>query len=313
MPRVFVTQAIDPAGLAVLRDAGLDVAEHRGERPIGRGPLLAAVKGCAGVIPMPTDRIDDAVLATAGLRVVAHHAVGYDNIDLEAAKRRGVIVTNTPGVLTAATADLTLALMLAAARRLVEADQLMRAGAFAGWRPLLLRGLALDGARLGIVGLGRIGRAVARRAAAFGLQTVHCSRSDKPDAGIERVDLETLLATSDIVSLHCPLTAETRHLIDAAALARMKPGAILINTARGPVVDEAALVEALESGHIAAAGLDVFEDEPRAHPGLRALPQAVLAPHIGSATVAARRQMALKAARNMVAALAGDTPPDRIA
>lgn len=311
MPRVFVTQAIDPAGLAVLRDAGLDVAEHRDTRPIERAALLAAVKGCAGLIPMPTDRIDDAVLATDGLRVVAHHAVGHDNIDLAAAKRRGVVVTNTPGVLTAATADLTLALILAAARRLIEADQMMRADAFEGWRPLLLRGLALDGARLGIVGLGRIGRAVARRAQAFGMRVVHCSRSDKD--GFERVDLDTLLATSDVVSLHCPLTAETRHLIDGAALARMKAGAILINTARGPVVDEAALVDALKSGHLGGAGLDVFEDEPRAHPGLRALPQAVLAPHIGSATVAARRQMALKAAQNVVAALDGRAPPDRIA
>lgn len=311
MPRVYVTQAIDPAGLAVLRDAEIEVAEHRGPRPVQRAQLLRAVKGCDGLIPMPTDRIDGAVLDAGPLKAVAHHAVGHDNIDLEAARARGVVVSNTPGVLTAATADLTMALLLAAARRLVEADQMMRSGAFEGWRPLLLRGMALDGARLGIVGLGRIGRAVARRAAAFGMQVVHCSRSDKPD--FERVDLETLLATSDVVSLHCPLTPETRHLIDAEALSRMKSDAILINTARGPVVDEAALVDALEVGRIAAAGLDVFEDEPQAHPGLRSLPQAVLAPHIGSATVAARRAMAVKAARNMVAALAGREPPDRIA
>lgn len=309
--RVFVTQAIDPAGLAALRDAGLEVQQRDDPRPIARGALLDAVKGCAGLIPMPTDRIDDGVLATDGLKVVAHHAVGYDNIDLEAAKRRGVIVTNTPGVLTAATADLTLALLLAAARRLIEADRMMRADAFEGWRPLLLRGLALDGARLGIVGLGRIGRAVARRAQAFGMEVVHHSRSEKP--GFTGLGLEALLETSDVVSLHCPLSEETRHLIDAAALARMKPGAILINTARGPVVDEAALVEVLDSEHLGGAGLDVFEDEPRAHPKLRAQPRAVLAPHIGSATVAARRRMATKAAANLIAALRGEEPPDRIA
>lgn len=309
--RALITQAIDPAGLALLDEAGIAVDVREGDDPIERSALLRRLEGCAGLMPMPVDRIDDAVLATPGLRIVAHHAVGLDNIDLAAAKRRGVIVTHTPGVLTAATADLALALLLAAARRLIEGDRMMRDGAFRGWRPLLLRGLELDGARLGIVGLGRIGRAVAARAAAFGMEVVHHSRREVP--GFARLPLAELLATSDVVSLHCPLTAETRHLIDRAALARMKPGALLINTARGPVVDEAALAEALESGHLGGAGLDVFEDEPRAHPALRANPRAVLAPHVGSATTAARRRMATKAARNLVAALRGEDPPDRVA
>lgn len=309
--RVLITQAIDPAGRALLDGArfdgaALDIDAHDGDAPLPRAELRARLAGCAGLIPMPTDRIDAEVLATPGLRVVAHHAVGHDNIDLAAARAHGVIVTNTPGVLTAATADLTMALMLAAARHICRADRMMRAGGFKGWRPLLLRGLDLDGARLGIIGNGRIGAAVAHRARAFGMQVDHHSRTSG-------VPLDELLAQSDVVSLHCPLTDNTHHLIDAAALARMKPGAILVNTARGPVVDEAALVDALTSGHLGGAALDVFEDEPRAHPGLLTLDTVVLAPHIGSATVGARRKMAVKAARNLIAALRGEEPPDRVA
>lgn len=303
--RVLVTQAIDDAGRAILDAAGFDVDVRAGEAPITRAALLDRVRGCAGLISMPTDRIDGAVLAAGPLRVVAQHAVGLDNVDLDAARARGVVVTNTPDVLTAATADLAMALLLAAARRVVEGDRLLRAGGFHGWRPLLLRGLDLDGARLGIVGLGRIGQAVAARARAFGMTVVHHGRSDG-------LPLAALLESCDVVSLHCPLTPETRHLIDAAALARMKPGAILVNTARGPVVDEAALVAALASGHLGGAALDVFEGEPAVHPGLLALDNVVLAPHIGSATVGARRRMAVKAAENLVAALTGAAPPDRV-
>lgn len=303
--RVLVTQAIDDAGRAILDAAGFDVDVRAGEAPITRAALLDRVRGCAGLISMPTDRIDGAVFDAGPLRVVAQHAVGLDNVDLDAARARGVVVTNTPDVLTAATADLAMALLLAAARRVVEGDRLLRAGGFHGWRPLLLRGLDLDGARLGIVGLGRIGQAVAARARAFGMTVVHHGRRDG-------LPLAALLESCDVVSLHCPLTLATRHLIDAAALARMKPGAILVNTARGPVVDEAALVAALASGHLGGAALDVFEGEPAVHPGLLALDNVVLAPHIGSATVGARRRMAVKAAENLVAALTGAAPPDRV-
>lgn len=304
--RVFITQEIDPAGVALLRGAGLTVDMRRSEAPIARATLLERVAGCGGLVTMPTDRVDGEVLDRGPVRVLAQHAVGYDNLDLDAARARGVVVTNTPGVLTEATADLTMALLLAVCRRVLEGDKMMRAKAFHGWRPLLLRGMALGGARLGIIGLGRIGRAVATRAKAFGMEVVHHSRSGG-------LPLDALLATSDVVSLHCPLTPETRHLIDREALARMKAGAYLINTARGPVVDEAALVEALGAGQLAGAALDVFEDEPRAHPGLLGRDDVVLAPHIGSATVEARRAMAVKAARNLIAVVEGRTPPDRIA
>jgi glyoxylate reductase len=310
MARVLVTQEIDPAGLALLEAAGLEVDLRAGDAPISRAELLARVKGCAALLPMPTDRIDGGVLdAAPELRVVANHAVGVDNVDLDAAAARGVVVTNTPGVLTEATADFARALLLAAARRVVEGDQLRRRGDFQGWRPTMLRGLDLDGARLGIVGYGRIGQATAARARAFGMEIVHTSRTARPDA----VGLDELLATSDVVSRHCPLTAETRHLIAEPELRQMKATAVLVNTARGPVVDEAALVRALREGWIAAAGIDVFEREPEAHPGLLELPQAVLAPHLGSATRRTRERMATRAASNLIAALRGEEPPNRVA
>ena len=299
--RVLITQEIDEAGVQILQAAGLTLDIHPGPAPLPPEDLRARAIGCAGLLTMLADPIDDALLATPGLRVVAQHAVGVNNIDLEAARRRGVVVTHTPGVLTAATADLTLALLLATARRLVEADAYVRAGRFVGWSPTLLRGLELDGATLGIVGYGRIGQAVAQRASAFGMRILHHARSGG-------TPLADLLAQSDVVSLHCPLTPQTHHLIDAAALARMKPGSILLNTARGPVVDEAALVAALQRGQLGGAGLDVFEDEPRLHPGLRDLPSVVLAPHIGSATWTARRKMAVMTARDLVAVLQGQAP-----
>lgn len=304
--RVLVTQAIDPAGLDILTYAGLDVVVREGNAPISPRELRRKVSGCVGLLPMPTDRIDASVLNASHLRIVANHAVGYDNIDLDACRERGVMVTNTPGVLTDATADLTMALLLAAARRLLEGERIMRAQAFAGWRPLMLLGLELRGARLGIVGLGRIGQAVAKRAEAFGMEVVHSNRTSG-------MPLDELLATSDVVSLHCPLNDDTHHLIDATALAKMKPSAILINTARGPVVDEAALIDALKAGTISRAALDVYEAEPKTHPGLVDLPNVVLLPHLGSATEAARRAMAVKAAKNLVLALRGDEPPDRVA
>jgi len=303
--KVLVTRRIHPTGTRLLRGAGLTVDERHGERPISRSELLDRVRGCAGLVPMPTDRVDGAVLDAGPVRVVANHAVGTDNVDLEAAAARGVVVTNTPGVLTEATADLALALMLAASRRVVEGDRMVRQGRFHGWAPDMLVGADLQGAVLGIVGPGRIGRAVARRAGAFGMEVITRSRS----AG---VPLPELLARSDVVSLHCPLTPETRHLIGADQLRAMKATSVLVNTARGPVVDEAALAQAQREGWIAAAGLDVFEEEPRVHPGLLELDNAVLLPHLGSATRSSREAMARLAAQGAVAVLTGGVPEHRV-
>jgi glyoxylate reductase len=274
--------------------------------PMGRAVLLDRVRGVTGVLSMLTDRIDAEVLDAGPVRVVASHAVGIDNIDLEAARARGVIVTNTPGVLTDATADLTWALLLACARHVVAGDRMMREDRFAGWTPLLLRGLELRGATLGVVGMGRIGRAVAERARGFGMTVIgNDSRGGTP--------FDEILERSDVLSLHCPLTPATRGLVGREAIARMKRTAIVINTARGAVVDEDALAEALRSGRLAAAGFDVHRDEPRAHPVLRTLDNVVLLPHLGSATFATRRAMAVMAATDLVAALAGREPAHRVA
>lgn len=296
MTRVFVTQAIEETALRRLRDADLHVTVRSGEAPITRAELLA--HGADVLVPMPTDRIDAEVLDAGPVKLVASHAVGTDHLDLAACAARGIPVTNTPGVLTDATADLAMALLLAATRGVVQGDALIRAGAFHGWHPLMLRGLELRGARLGIVGFGRIGRATAERAAAFGMEVVHSSRRSG-------LPLHELLATSDVVSLHCPLTPDTHHLLDADALARMKRGAYLVNTARGPVVDEAALAQALR-GHLAGAGLDVFEREPEVHPGLLELPNVTLLPHLGSATFRARRLMAATVVDNVLAWVGGE-------
>ncbi len=293
--RVRVRPGVPEAALRVLSEGGLifDV-----------GPL--EVSDAEALLCLLTDRIDAAFLESAPqLRIVANMAVGTDNIDLAAAKRLGIAVSNTPDVLTDATADLAFALLLAAARRLAWADRYVRGGGFVGWNPELGIGLDVTGRTLGIVGAGRIGRAVAERARGFRMEVLLHSRVLGPR-------LEELLARSDFVSLHVPLTAETHHLIGASELARMKKTAVLVNTARGPIVDEAALVRALREGQIAAAGLDVFEHEPALSPGLRDLPQVVLAPHIGSATVATRARMAEVAARNIVAALRGEPIPNRV-
>ena len=241
--------------------------------------------------------------------------MGYDNIDVAEATRRGIVVTNTPDVLTGATADLTMALVLAATRRLGEGERLVRSGRPWAWNPGMLLGLELEGATLGLVGAGRIGLAVARRALGFGMKLVHFSRHASPEAealGSRRLSLEDLLSTADVVSLHVPLTQETRHLVDAQALRLMKPTAYLVNSARGPIVDEAALATALREGWIAGAGLDVYEHEPVLHPGLLALDNVTLLPHLGSATTRARSRMAEVAATNLVAALRGERPPNPV-
>jgi len=288
--------------------ATLQVLDITGEKR--RSAILEAAPRADALITLLSDRVDRELLESCPrLRIVSNYAVGYDNIDLKCATERAIWVTITPDVLTEATADLTFALLLGVARRLREAERMLRAGEFAGWAPSLLLGKELSGGVLGLVGFGRIGQAVARRARGFGMDVLYTSRSEvRGDHGAIRVELDELLERSDAVSLHCPLMPETHHLIGRDELRRMRPDAILINTARGPVVDEAALVEALESGIIRGAGLDVFEQEPAVHPGLLARDDVMLLPHIGSATETARRRMAELAVDNVLEALRGERP-----
>ena len=258
------------------------------------------------------DRIDASVLARAPrLRVVANCAVGIDNVDLRAAAARGIAVTNTPDVLTEATAELAFALLIAAARRLGEGERLVRSGAWTGWALDQLLGVQLAGKTCGVIGFGRIGQAFARRARGFGMHVIYCDAAEH-GGDYERVTLDTLLRTADAISLHCPLTPETRHLIDARSLALMKPTAILVNTARGPIVEEAALVAALEAGRLFAAALDVYEREPEIGERLRGCPRLTLAPHIGSATTEARTAMAQLCADAVIAVLSGRRPQNLV-
>ena len=309
--KVLVTREIPEAGLYLLEDFAVSVLF---ERPPERGELLEAIRGMDGVISTATEKIDCEVLDAAGddLKVVANMAVGYDNIDVRAARERGVVVTNTPGVLDETTADVAFMLMLAAARRLGEGERLLRAGKWEWWGPKQLRGLDVWGKKLGILGLGRIGQAVARRAKGFGMEILYHSRSRKEDAekelGARYLELRDLLSESDFISVHTPLTDETRHLIGKEELERMKSGAVLVNTSRGPVVDEGALADALGNGRIFAAGLDVYEEEPRVHPKLLGLENVVLAPHIGSASIETRDKMATLAAENLRSVLRGEQP-----
>lgn len=291
---------------------------HPYDRPMDRDDLLAAVTDKHGLLCMITDTIDVRLLDRAPqLKMIANFGVGYNNIDVAAATARGIMVSNTPGVLTDATADLTMALILAVGRRVVEADRHTRDGQFRFWAPFYFLGHEISGKTLGIVGLGRIGQAVAVRAAGFNMQVIYHNRrpmAPEMDAklGVRFAALEMLLKEADFISLHMPFTPETRHLIGARELALMKSDAYLINTARGPVVDEAALVEALQQGRLAGAGLDVYEDEPDLAAGLTALPNVVLLPHVGSATLETRRRMANLAVDNLLAGLDGRLPPNCI-
>ncbi|MBX3729282.1 MAG: D-glycerate dehydrogenase [Candidatus Sumerlaeia bacterium] len=312
--RVFVTRPIPEPGLAKLREAGHDVRVAPQDRKLDRAALLEGLAGAEAAITMLDDRIDaEAFDAGRGLRVVTNFAVGYNNIDVAAATARRIAVGNTPGVLTDATADLAWALLLAAARRLGEGEALVRAGQWEGWGPLQLLGWQVAGKTLGIVGAGRIGRAVARRGKGFDMRVLYYGRRDCPEiereTGARRVTLDELLAETDFLSLNCPLTPETHHLIGAPQLAAMKPTAILVNTARGPVVDEEALVEALKTGRIAAAGLDVYEKEPVVHPGLMDLKNVVLLPHVGSGTTETRAVMSVMCADNILAVFEKRQPP----
>jgi glyoxylate reductase len=312
--RIVVTRRIPEPAIELLEGAG-DVWVSPHDRPLATDELHAAVAGADGVVTLLHDRVDDAFLDAAGsrLRIVANAAVGYDNIDVRACSRRGVVVSNTPGVLTEATADIAFALILMATRRLGEGERLIRARTPWSWSMFFMLGSGIQGRTLGVVGLGKIGLATARRARAFGMEIAYAGRRRAP-AEIETelaarfLPLEELLAQADVVSLHCPLSAETHHLIDAKALGRMKPSAYLVNTTRGPVVDEAALAEALRAGTIAGAGLDVFEREPEVHEALLGLESVVLIPHLGSATVETRTAMGVLAARNVVAVVGGDAP-----
>ena len=308
MPRVVVTRGLPEPALRALRDSGADVWVSPEDRALRPEELRDAVSGADAVVAMLHDRIDDELLAAAGeqLRVVANVAVGYDNVDLDAARRHGVTITNTPGVLTDATADLAIALMLAITRRLGEGERRIRSGEPWAWSIGFMLGRGLRGKTLGIVGFGRIGRAVASRAEAFGMNVAYSGVSATPGSGA--IPMDRLLATSDIVSIHCPLTPATTHLINQASLARMKRSAYLINTSRGPVVDEKALAWALKNRIISGAALDVYEDEPQVHPDLLTLENVVLAPHLGSATTETRTAMADLAVRNAIAVLTGQPP-----
>jgi glyoxylate reductase len=313
-PAVFLTRRV-PASVVARLEERCAVEIWDGPGTIRAEDLKARLADTQALMCLLTDRIDGEVLdAGPGLRIVANIAVGFDNIDLAAARARGVMVTNTPDVLTEATADFTWGLILAVTRRISEGERLVRRGAWSGWALDFRLGSDLRGKQLGVVGLGRIGRAVAGRAAAFGMRVAYATLepdSSPPgtaDAAWTRLSLDALLSSSDVVSLHVPLTSATRHLIDRRVILRMKRGAYLVNTSRGPVIDEAALAWALGEGLIAGAALDVYEQEPRVHPDLLGLENVVLAPHLGSATVETRTAMADLAARNVLAVLSGSPP-----
>ena len=312
--KALISRALPEEALAIARTAA-DLEIWPGEVPPPREALLEIVADCDGLLCLLTDRVDFALLDRAPrLRVVSQMAVGYDNIDIAACTSRGIRVGNTPGVLTETTADLAFALLMAAARRVTEAERYLRSGSWQTWSPMLLTGPDIHHATLGIVGLGRIGYEMARRARGFEMRILYTNRTRNEaaerDFGAERVNLDTLLRESDFVSIHTPLSPETRHLIGATDLAKMKPTAVFVNTARGPVVDQRALYEALRDREIAAAGIDVFEVEPLPMDDpLLTLDNVVLLPHIGSASIATRTKMAVLAANNLVSGLKGEPLP----
>jgi glyoxylate reductase len=313
LARVLVTRRLPDGGLDPLAAAGHEIVQRPGDEPFAPAELATAVADADAVVCILTDRIDAAVLQAGAprLRVVANVAVGYDNIDVPKATELGIAVCNTPGVLDETTADLAFLLVLAAARRASDAESDLRGGRWTGFHIDDFLGVDVHGATIGIVGYGRIGQAVARRAAGFGMEVLHHTRRDTGVPGWI-ADLDDLLPRVDIVSLHVPLGDETRGLIDARRLALMRPSAVLVNTARGPVVDEEALAVALEDGTIFAAGIDVYEREPEVHPRLLAAPHTVLLPHIGSATERTRRRMAQLACEGVVSVLRGERPPNLV-
>ena len=314
LPKVYVTRQIPKQGLDLLRQAA-EVEVNPNDAPVPRAELLDIIRDCQGVIGLLTEKIDAEFFdAAPNLKGYANYAVGYDNIDVPEATRRGLPVTNTPDVLTNATAECAWSLLFSVARRVVEADQVMRSGSWPGWGPMQFIGGDVTGKTLGIVGAGRIGTAMARMSRGFDMPVLYTSSSGRRNETLDKelkarlVSFEELLEESDFISLHTPLTPGTRHLFGTEAFQRMKKTAYIVNTARGPVIDEQALLAALKSGEIAGAGLDVYENEPALTPGLAELDNVVLLPHIGSGTESARTDMSLMAARNMLAMLKGHKP-----
>jgi glyoxylate reductase len=304
---------LDP-GPAILAEAA-DVLAYPAEQPLDEASIRRAAEGCVGIVSQLMDPIRETVLSTPGLKIVSNVAVGFDNIDVPTATAHKVMVTNTPGVLDDATADFAFTLLMAAARRIVEADSFTRQGRFRGWAIDMMLGADVHGATLGLIGVGRIGRGVAHRAKGFNMRVLYYDPQPLPpdaerELGATRVDLGRLLGESDFVSVHVPLTQETHHLLSTPQFGQMKRSAIIINTSRGPVIDEAALVEALNAKKIAGVAMDVYEREPAVHPGLIPMPNVVLAPHIASATVRTRSEMSAMAARNMATAVRGGRPPN---
>ncbi len=315
-PSIYVTRMIPQEGIDLLKEsARVDVNPH--DRPLTREELLEAVRGRDGVLCLLTDKIDAQVMdAASGIKGIANYAVGFDNVDLGEATRRGIPVSNTPDVLTDATAEMAWALLFSVARRVVESDRVMRSGTWKGWGPLQFIGGDVTGRTLGIVGAGRIGMAMAFKSRGFNMQVLYTDTVSNPvlehELGAHRVSFEELLDESDYISVHVPLLPATRHLFGREALRRMKPTAYLINTSRGPIIDEAELVTALRDGIIAGAGLDVYESEPEMARGLAGLDNVVCTAHTASATRSSRTGMALKAARNLLAMIKGEPAPDCI-
>ncbi|TMG20946.1 MAG: D-glycerate dehydrogenase [Chloroflexi bacterium] len=315
-PRVLLMHPILDPGPAILAEAA-EVLPYPPDRTLDEANIRQAAEGCVGIVSQLMDPIREAVLSTPGLRCVSNVAVGFDNIDVAAATAHKVMITNTPGVLDDATADFAFTLLMSTARRIVEADSFTRSGRFRGWAIDMMLGQDIFGATLGVVGVGRIGRGVAHRAKGFNMRILYYDpqplpREAEEQLGATRVDLNRLIAESDFISVHVPLTNETHHLFSTAQFNAMKRNAILVNTSRGPVVDEAALVGALTAKKLAGAGLDVYEREPAVHPGLISMPNVVLAPHIASATVRTRSEMSAMAARNMATAVRGGRPPNLV-
>lgn len=313
-PNVYVTRMLPDPAIELLKQH-CDVEINPDDRVLTREELIDKVRGRDAVLCLLTDTIDDEVFEAAGpqCKIFANYAVGYNNIDVTAATKRGIIITNTPGVLTDATADLAWALLFATARRIVESDKFMRSGQFKGWGPLMFLGADITGRTLGVIGAGRIGANFAKKAKGFDMTILYNdiapNEAFEKETGAKFVDRETLLKESDFVSIHVPLTPQTKHLISDNELKMMKKSTILINTSRGPVVDEKALVKALKEGEIWGAGLDVFENEPEMEPGLAELDNVVVVPHIASATIETRTKMGLMAVNNILAVFRGENPP----
>lgn len=311
-PKILVTRRIPEMGIKLLEGKfELDINEE--DRVMTKEEIIKRLKGKVGLLCLLTDTIDkDIIESNPKIKVISNYAVGFNNIDVATATKHGIIVTNTPGVLTETTADFAFALMLAAARRIVESDKFARQGRFNGWAPMLLLGQDVYGKKLGIIGLGRIGKAVAKRAKGFDMEMIYYDMQRDEEFEKEYcakfVDKETLLKESDFISIHVTLTDATRHMISRKEFSMMKKNCVLVNTSRGPVVDEAALVEALKNRKIFAAGLDVFEEEPKIHSGLIGLDNVIITPHLGSASVETREKMAEMAAENLIFAFEGKKP-----